>query len=47
LLFHTHFLSKNAAYVRQNVTVHYREKIETPEVSQLIVAKITAENKVL
>ncbi|MCP1385748.1 glycosyltransferase family 9 protein [Runella salmonicolor] len=47
LLFHTHFLSKNAAYIRRNVTVHYREKIETPDVSQLIVAKITAEKKVL
>jgi heptosyltransferase III len=47
LLFHTHLLSRGVEYVRRNVTVIYRDKIETPEVSQLIVEKITAEDKVL
>lgn len=47
LLFHTHLLSRDVEYVRRNVTVMYRDTIESPEVSQLIVEKITSEDKVL
>ncbi|WP_428667504.1 glycosyltransferase family 9 protein [Runella sp.] len=46
LLFHTHVLSKGVDYVRRNVKVMYCEKLETPEVSRIIVEKITTEDKV-
>ncbi len=47
LLFHSHPASQGIKYVRRNVEILYRPKIETPEVSRLIVERITKEANII